>query len=63
MHFLFGLIFTYELNEAVTATPQTINRKDIVNQNVFFAVGSSLFIFFNISTRLTQNIIAKMGIK
>lgn len=41
----------------------TINIKDVVNQNVLLAVGWSFFTFFIISTRLRQNIIAKIGIK
>lgn len=43
--------------------PHTINTKDVVNQNVFVVVDWSFFTFFIISTRLRQNMIAKIGIK
>lgn len=41
---------------------QTIKTKDAVNQNVLVEVGCSFFTFLIISTRLIQNIIAKIGI-
>lgn len=41
----------------------TINTKENVSQKVLRSVGSSFFTFFIISTKLRQNITAKIGEK
>lgn len=52
-----------KLNIALRDMLHTISIKDVVIQNVFLVVDSSLFTFFMIVTRLRQKIIANIGIK